>query len=1062
MSYHAKPSFSAILNKISFRLNIDGRNFSEKVGIDHLRLNQIRVGNTNIREEEIKGIFSSLKLKKTERFSLIDSISMDEATKENFLSVRQEEHCLFVKKLFNIDESGLKNFPETVKYLNKIGVLDTKEGIKIRPSSAPGEILNFLIKDVKHTDEKFLEELRKNKSLENFSYHKLLMAKNGLGLLDEKTLKIFAKILGIKNKKLFVNNWIDNTRRLAKSEVFSDLAETTFNITKKESNEKIKNGLEKVSCNQSILRDDQKEVARSLLENIAGYHQAADAAIMPTGWGKTVLFGKIIEQTKLPAFVLVPRKELINQTYKRFVESGFFKFTENDIGKISLRGTSRTQLLENFAKPVVIMTGSLYLRMVRKGLINIDDRPLIIADELHRYAGPLYAPIMRSASKKSTLLGFTATKKINGRNILETIYGKKKPAYEAPVIREIEKGNLSPIKQFAVLFKVDNDSINIQNGEEYTHRELKEIVDREGRDQAATDFFWFGKKGSVSPLYDKNSLWFCHGVEHARRVAGKLNSQFADLFPDSSQNYKFAEVVSGKTNHIQLRKTLSDFRDGKIKALINADLLIEGIDDPSIESVFVVRPTRSEALLTQMVGRGLRKKDGKVLKVVSIVDSNDPYALLYSDILGAFQVGVDEIPSSLINEEEILTDTQHSNKTILSPEIEENSKKEFLKEKSVCQKKFVSKDEAIVNAYVYSTVEEITTFNERRIFDRKIIESDAKTILGLTTFGDLTKSRGLLQTGMEKLNQVMKDAYIQQVVENKLEAITFKRPDIDENITLPSSYFKLLKKSGRDVLYYTLEGADYIAENFYKREEQINYDKDFTIVTMSRKLGMTDTKIRDIYHEFKDQFDNTKNEFLHSKLLNKYIPRKNAYYRKSGVVLTFCLNETEVYTFRQVFPKYEDSKDFPEFKSHVQMTKEISVDSKKLMTLYKSVRNNIENLNDFSRENKIEGDIYLGDKIGIVHYEFTIDKDVKILRRGPIPITTININRKDYIDDLLHGRVGKLDKIEVSFVNKLESSSQEIIREQKKFSELPSIKVRKNKKSSDILEKGENSSYRYL
>jgi len=104
----------------------------------------------------------------------------------------------------------------------------------------------------------------------------------------------------------------------------------------------------------------------------------------------------------------------------------------------------------------------------------------------------------------------------------------------------------------------------------------------------------------------------------------------------------------------------------------------------------------------------------------------------------------------------------------------------------------------------------------------------------------------------------------------------------------------------------------------------------------------------------------------------------------------------------------------------------------------------------------------LGDKIGIVHYEFTIDKDVKILRRGPIPITTININRKDYIDDLLHGRVGKLDKIEVSFVNKLESSSQEIIREQKKFSELPSIKVRKNKKSSDILEKGENSSYRYL
>ena len=70
-------------------------------------------------------------------------------------------------------------------------------------------------------------------------------------------------------------------------------------------------------------------------------------------------------------------------------------------------------------------------------------------------------------------------------------------------------------------------------------------------------------------------------------------------------------------------RNIQAFRDKKIKVLINVNILTEGVDLPQTKSVFLVRPTVSMTLMTQMVGRalrGVRAKGTKDAYIVSFID----------------------------------------------------------------------------------------------------------------------------------------------------------------------------------------------------------------------------------------------------------------------------------------------------------------------------------------------------------------------------------------------------------------------------------------------------------
>jgi superfamily II DNA or RNA helicase len=70
-----------------------------------------------------------------------------------------------------------------------------------------------------------------------------------------------------------------------------------------------------------------------------------------------------------------------------------------------------------------------------------------------------------------------------------------------------------------------------------------------------------------------------------------------------------AEHVDGQTN--DRRAVLNRFRRDETRVLTNAMLLTEGYDEPSIDCVVCLRPTKVRALYSQIIGRGTRICPGK-------------------------------------------------------------------------------------------------------------------------------------------------------------------------------------------------------------------------------------------------------------------------------------------------------------------------------------------------------------------------------------------------------------------------------------------------------------------
>ena len=88
-----------------------------------------------------------------------------------------------------------------------------------------------------------------------------------------------------------------------------------------------------------------------------------------------------------------------------------------------------------------------------------------------------------------------------------------------------------------------------------------------------------------------------------------------------------AELNGG--DPVKVREQIVDeFKNqNKYKVLINVNLFSEGFDDPTIECVMLLRPTKSYALHTQQAMRGMRFKVGKICKILDFVNNHKRHGL---------------------------------------------------------------------------------------------------------------------------------------------------------------------------------------------------------------------------------------------------------------------------------------------------------------------------------------------------------------------------------------------------------------------------------------------------
>jgi superfamily II DNA or RNA helicase len=97
----------------------------------------------------------------------------------------------------------------------------------------------------------------------------------------------------------------------------------------------------------------------------------------------------------------------------------------------------------------------------------------------------------------------------------------------------------------------------------------------------------------------KRAMVFLPSVEASRRFSAELRNQ--------GMESSHLDGTSGKLRTMSVQ----DFKDGATQFMCNVSLFTEGFDCPEVDCVVLLRETKSRALWSQMIGRGLRSSPGK-------------------------------------------------------------------------------------------------------------------------------------------------------------------------------------------------------------------------------------------------------------------------------------------------------------------------------------------------------------------------------------------------------------------------------------------------------------------
>nr|DAW31456.1 MAG TPA: Chromatin remodeling complex ATPase [Caudoviricetes sp.] len=325
------------------------------------------------------------------------------------------------------------------------------------------------------------------------------------------------------------------------------------------------------------LRDYQEE-ARIAIANEWEKGVKKTLLVLPTGCGKTIVFSKVVEdRVKLGERVLIlaHRSELLDQASDKLAKAtGIFTATEK----------AEQSCLNSWFRVVVGSVQTLQ-RPKRLAQFNKDYFDTIVVDEAHHCISDSYQRVLEHFSN-ANVLGVTATPDRGDMRNLGSYF--ESLAYEYTLPKAIKNGYLSPIKALTIPLELDLSAVSMQSGD-FKASEVGTALDPY-LEQIADEMLKY--------CTDKKTVVFLPLV--------KTSQKFRDIL--NEKGFKAAEVNGDSKDRAEI---LDDFSKGKYNVLCNSMLLTEGWDEPSVDCIVVLRPTKIRSLYSQMVGRGTRLYPGK-------------------------------------------------------------------------------------------------------------------------------------------------------------------------------------------------------------------------------------------------------------------------------------------------------------------------------------------------------------------------------------------------------------------------------------------------------------------
>ena len=322
---------------------------------------------------------------------------------------------------------------------------------------------------------------------------------------------------------------------------------------------------------------------------------------LPTGCGKTIIFGLVANALHTKCLVLAHREELLTQADQKI------KLVYPNAQTGILQADRRDGLDSEICIASVQTATRRTEELAEKGY------KLLICDEAHHAPSSSYINVfqelgfLEGTDKDKLLLGVTATAYRKDKIGLNNVFDKI--VFERSILAMITAGYLCPPRALEVKTGTDISDVPTQNGE-FSVGKLETKINTPARNKlVAETYLEYGEK--------RHGVVFCVTVDHALNVAQAFKKKGISC-----------EAVYGDMPTDERRDVLARYENHQIQIITNCGVLTEGWDVPDTDIVMMARPTRSRGLYTQCVGRGLRLAPGKNdCLIIDFVDVSKKYDL---------------------------------------------------------------------------------------------------------------------------------------------------------------------------------------------------------------------------------------------------------------------------------------------------------------------------------------------------------------------------------------------------------------------------------------------------
>lgn len=333
------------------------------------------------------------------------------------------------------------------------------------------------------------------------------------------------------------------------------------------------------------LRPYQKEAVEAVTKYWL-YHtgeRLTPVVVLPTGAGKSTVIAALAVSARnmgLRVVMLAHRQELLDQMAA-------------SVAAVDPAGQAVgiVQGQRDNPAPAIVAASFQTLAANPDRLASLGRRDVVLVDEMHHSAAPSYAQVLADLgihTRNVVACGFTATaSRADGGlgQLWDTV------VYEKSLSWAISNGYLiKPRGLTVVLPGLDLSKVAIRGGD-YASGELENVMAA----SVATTV-----TAMETHATGRRAIVFAAGVDHANELAAAL----------CARGWPAAAVV-GATPVEERQDIYSRFATGELQAMVTVQVLTEGADFPACDCVVMARPTRSQVLYSQMVGRALRLYDDK-------------------------------------------------------------------------------------------------------------------------------------------------------------------------------------------------------------------------------------------------------------------------------------------------------------------------------------------------------------------------------------------------------------------------------------------------------------------